>query len=63
MMIPFPVVMILLHGVFKTWGADVSPPPVPPAFGTAFNIFLLRQFFQRIPLNLAEAMMLDGASG
>jgi len=64
MMIPFQVVMIPLHGVFKAlgWTGTLKPLWVPPAFGTAFNIFLLRQFFQRIPRNLAEAMMLDGAS-
>jgi len=64
MMVPFPVVMIPLHGVFRSlgWIGTLRPLWVPAAFGTAFNIFLLRQFFQRIPRNLAEAMMLDGAS-
>jgi multiple sugar transport system permease protein len=64
MMIPFPVVMIPLHGVWKAlgWTGTLRPLWVPAAFGTAFNIFLLRQFFQRIPRSLAEAMVLDGAS-
>ncbi|MEO5769223.1 MAG: carbohydrate ABC transporter permease [Polyangia bacterium] len=64
MMIPFPVVMIPLHGVWKAlgWTGTLRPLWVPAAFGTAFNIFLLRQFFQRIPRSLPEAMMLDGAS-
>src|SRR5213075_155921 len=35
---------------------------VPSFFGSAFNIFLLRQFFLRVPRELAEAMTLDGAS-
>jgi multiple sugar transport system permease protein len=63
-MIPFPVVMIPLHGVWKAlgWTGTLRPLWVPAAFGTAFNIFLLRQFFQRIPKSLPEAMMLDGAS-
>ena len=64
MMVPFPVVMIPLFGLWKSlgWTDTLRPLWVPPAFGTAFNIFLLRQFFQRIPKSLAEAMMLDGAS-
>jgi multiple sugar transport system permease protein len=64
MMVPFPVVMIPLHGVFRAfgWTGTLKPLWVPAAFGTAFNIFLLRQFFQRIPKSLPEAMMLDGAS-
>jgi multiple sugar transport system permease protein len=63
-MIPFPVVMVPLYGVYKVlgWTGTLKPLWVPPAFGTAFNIFLLRQFFQRIPKSLPEAMMLDGAS-
>ena len=64
MMVPFPAVMIPLHGIWKAlgWTATLKPLWVPAAFGTAFNIFLLRQFFQRVPRSLAEAMMLDGAS-
>ena len=64
MMVPFPAVMIPLHGLWRAlgWTGTLRPLWVPPAFGTAFNIFLLRQFFRRIPKNLAEAMMLDGAS-
>jgi multiple sugar transport system permease protein len=64
MMVPFPVVMVPLHGMWKAlgWTGTLRPLWVPAAFGTAFNIFLLRQFFQRIPKSLPEAMMLDGAS-
>lgn len=64
MMVPFPVLMIPLHGLWTTlgWTGTLRPLWVPAAFGTAFNIFLLRQFFQRIPKSLPEAMMLDGAS-
>jgi multiple sugar transport system permease protein len=64
MMVPFPVVMIPLHGMWKAlgWTGTLRPLWVPAAFGTAFNIFLLRQFFLRIPKSLPEAMMLDGAS-
>jgi multiple sugar transport system permease protein len=64
MMVPFPVVMVPLHGIWKAlgWTGTLRPLWVPAAFGTAFNIFLLRQFFRRIPRDLPEAMMLDGAS-
>lgn len=64
MMVPFPVLMVPLYSVFKSlgWIGSLKPLWVPSFFGSAFNIFLLRQFFLRIPRNLSEAMMLDGAS-
>jgi multiple sugar transport system permease protein len=64
MMVPFPVLMVPLYGVFRTlgWIGTLSPLWAPSLFGSAFNIFLLRQFFTRIPKSLPEAMMLDGAS-
>jgi len=64
MMVPFPVLMVPLYGVFRTlgWIGTLNPLWAPSLFGSAFNIFLLRQFFTRIPKSLPEAMMLDGAS-
>jgi multiple sugar transport system permease protein len=64
MMVPFPVLMVPLYGVFKWlgWIGTLKPLWFPSFFGGAFNIFLLRQFFSRIPKTLPEAMMLDGAS-
>lgn len=64
MMIPFPVLMVPLYGVFRAlgWIGSLNPLWVPSFFGSAFNIFLLRQFFLRIPKALPEAMTLDGAS-
>ncbi|HLV66856.1 MAG TPA: carbohydrate ABC transporter permease [Polyangiaceae bacterium] len=64
MMVPFPVLMVPLYGVFRElgWIGTLYPLWVPSFFGGAFNIFLLRQFFLRIPKALPEAMMLDGAS-
>lgn len=38
------------------------PLMVPPWFGWPFFIFLLRQFFMSIPIELDEAARLDGAS-
>lgn len=64
MMIPFPVLMVPLYAVFKAlgWIGTLNPLWVPSFFGSAFNIFLLRQFFLRVPKSLPEAMTLDGAS-
>jgi len=64
MMVPYPVLMVPLYGVFKSlgWLGTLKPLFIPSFFGGAFNIFLLRQFFSRIPKALPEAMTLDGAS-
>jgi multiple sugar transport system permease protein len=35
---------------------------VPSYFGSAFNIFLLRQYFYTIPYDLDEAAVIDGCS-
>ena len=63
MMVPFPVVMVPLYSVFRElgWIGTLRPLWVPAFFASAFNIFLLRQFFLRVPANLAEAAALDGA--
>ncbi|MGQ9553634.1 MAG: carbohydrate ABC transporter permease, partial [Anaerolineae bacterium] len=64
MMIPFPVVMVPLYIVFKVLGMLNSYWPLigPNFLGTAFFIFLMRQFFKTIPLDLTEAARVDGAS-
>jgi multiple sugar transport system permease protein len=64
MMVPFPVLMVPLYGLFRSlgWIGSLKPLWVPSLFGSAFNIFLLRQFFLRIPTSLPEAMVLEGAS-
>ncbi len=64
MMVPFPVVMVPLYSVFRAlgWIGTLKPLWIPAFFAGAFNIFLLRQFFLRIPRNLGEAMSLEGAS-
>jgi multiple sugar transport system permease protein len=40
----------------------VNPLIVPAFFGTSFFIFLLRQFFMTIPLELSDAATIDGCS-
>ena len=64
MMIPFPVLMVPVYVVFKTLGWVGSPKPlwVPAFFGSAFNIFLLRQFFMSLPFELSDAAKIDGCS-
>ena len=64
MMIPFPVLMVPLYGVFKSlgWIGTLFPLWVPSFFGSAFTIFLMRQFFRTIPEELSEAARIDGCS-
>jgi multiple sugar transport system permease protein len=64
MMVPYPVLMVPLYGLFRAlgWTGTTLPLWAPSFFAGAFNIFLLRQFFSRVPQSIAEAMMLDGAS-
>jgi multiple sugar transport system permease protein len=64
MMIPFPVVMVPTYMMFKAlgWIGTFRPLWVPAWFGSAFNIYLLRQFFMGIPRELEESAMLDGCS-
>ena len=62
MMIPFPVVMVPLYGLFRSLGmvGTLQPLWVGSFFANAFNVFLLRQFFRTIPKDLSEAARIDG---
>jgi multiple sugar transport system permease protein len=68
MMIPFPVMMVPLFTVFRWLGhhtriqflSTFRPLWLPAWFGSAFNIFLLRQFFLTIPKELSDAARIDG---
>ncbi len=70
MMIPFPVTMVSLFALFRwlgdstgmPWLGTFKPLWVPAFFGSAFNIFLLRQFFLTIPTDISEAARIDGCS-
>ncbi|MBN1402096.1 MAG: carbohydrate ABC transporter permease [Anaerolineae bacterium] len=64
MMLPQQVTMIPLYIIFARlkWIDTHLPLVVPSWFGSAFNIFLLRQFFMTIPHDLDEAALIDGAS-
>jgi len=64
MMVPGPVLMVPLYALFREFGwiGTFRPLWVPAFFGSAFNIFLLRQFLRTIPNELSEAAIIDGAS-
>ncbi|MBM7551519.1 carbohydrate ABC transporter permease [Thalassobacillus pellis] len=64
MMIPGFVTMIPQYIVFSKlgWLNTYLPLIVPSLFGSAFFIFLLRQFFLTIPNELIEAAKIDGAN-
>jgi len=64
MMIPFAVTMVPLFVLYKHlgWIGTFLPLWVPSFFAGAFNVFLLRQFFLRLPKNLCDAARIDGCS-
>jgi multiple sugar transport system permease protein len=64
LMLPFQVTLIPLFLVFKQlgWVGDLRPLIIPHFFGGALYIFLLRQFFMTIPMELSEAARIDGAN-
>src|SRR5208282_399415 len=70
MMIPFPVMMLPLFIVFRFIGdhtplqmlGTFRPLWLPAWFGSAFSIFLLRQFFLTIPDDIGEAARIDGCT-
>jgi len=70
MMIPFPVTMISLFAIFRWLGehtgiqfiGTLRPLWIGAWFGSAFNVFLLRQFFLTIPEELTDAARIDGCS-
>jgi len=64
MMIPGTVTLVPVFIFFKNlgWVGSMAPLIVPGYFGSAFMIFLLRQFFASIPIELTESALLDGAS-
>ncbi len=64
MMLPYQVTMIPLFIIYRSlnWVNSFLPLIVPHAFGVPFFIFLLRQFFLRIPKDLDDAATIDGCS-
>ncbi|MBC7255266.1 MAG: carbohydrate ABC transporter permease [Chloroflexi bacterium] len=65
MMVPGQVTLVPMFIVFKHlgWVGTMKPLVIPSFFGGgAWNIFLLRQFFMTLPLELSDAARIDGAS-
>ncbi len=64
LMLPSAVTVIPTFVVFQKlgWLNSFKPLIVPAFFGNAFYIFLMRQFFMTIPLDLEDAARIDGAS-
>jgi len=64
MMLPQAVTMMPVFLIFRWlgWVDTLKPLWVPAFFGSAFNIFLLRQFFLGIPTELEDAAKIDGCS-
>lgn len=64
LMIPGIVTFIPTFILFKNLGVmgTYAPLIIPAFFGNAFFIFMMRQFFQGLPVELVDAARVDGAS-
>ncbi|MBN1698757.1 MAG: carbohydrate ABC transporter permease [Spirochaetales bacterium] len=64
MMLPAQVTNIPLFLFFRTikWTNSFLPLIVPCMFGSAWHIFLIRQFMLSIPKEMEEAAMMDGCN-
>jgi multiple sugar transport system permease protein len=64
MMLPDAVTMMPRFLIFRDlhWIDTLLPLWAPAWFGSAFNIFLLRQFFMGIPKELEDAARIDGCT-
>ena len=64
MMLPYPVTMVPVFVIFSKlgWVNTFKPLIVPTFLGTPFYIFLLRQFFLTLPVELEDAARIDGAN-
>jgi multiple sugar transport system permease protein len=64
MMLPYTVIMIPQFVGWKAVGAynTFVPLTLPAFFGSAFNVFLIRQFYMGIPKDYDEAALVDGAN-
>lgn len=64
MMLPGAVTLLPSFLIFRSlgWIDTLYPMWVPAFFASAFNVFLLRQFFLNIPMELEDAAKIDGCS-
>jgi multiple sugar transport system permease protein len=63
-MLPRQVTIIPTYLLYNAlgWVDTLLPLIVPAFFANAYDVFLLRQFFMRIPLDLDDAAKIDGAN-
>lgn len=64
MMLPAAVTMLPQFLIFRSlgWIDTLRPLWVPAFLGSAFNVFLLRQFLMNVPMELEDAAKIDGCS-
>jgi multiple sugar transport system permease protein len=64
MLLPGQVTLIPTFAIFKWlgWIGSYKPLVLPSFFGSAFYIFLLRQFFMTLPEELSDAARIDGCT-
>ena len=62
MILPGEVTLVSTYLIFKVFGwlDSYNPLIVPAYFGQAFYIFMLRQFYLTLPLELDDAAKIDG---
>ncbi len=63
MMVPYQVIVIPMFLLMKYFGwiNTLKPLTIPYFTGSAFGIFLLRQFIMQLPTELFDAAKIDGA--
>ena len=62
LIVPFEVLFVPLYLMLSQWGwINTYWALIIPSLGNPFAIFMFRQFFITVPLELEEAMTLDGA--
>ena len=64
MVLPPQVTLIPQFVMFQKlgWVGTFLPLVIPPLFGSAFAVFLLRQFYAAIPEEISDSARIDGAS-
>lgn len=62
MMVPFQVVLIPQFIIFRNFGwiNTFYPLIVPQLFGTAANVFMMRQYMMKIPDDFRDSAFIDG---
>ena len=63
-MLPRQITLLPLYVIFEKigWIDTLLPLIIPQFFANAYSVFLLRQFFMTIPIEMDEAAKIDGAN-